>query len=792
MKSSSIRHAILFPVCLLIIGIMAILLWNVDHFAQQNIQRFAEYRHQLTFALANERLQRTGNSVNVEEELTALSAQFKVSFVWRNPQGEAIWALRDKGLSAAISDGRVAHDLPGLNEGILIQGDDFAVHGKAFSVPHDGVQLVQFLDVSAFLEQKNALRNKLLWLGGCALLAAVLFYSMYTRRITAYMRKTEAHLQDEIRQHNAAKDALIEQQQARLTATEGDLLLSRQRYHSLFDRTADALMMLREGNFSEANPACLALFECENKAAFLGMHPSELSPEFQEDGRPSREKADEMIQLALEKGSHRFEWTHRTRQGREFPAEVLLTVIDDGDAGSICAIVRDISKRKQAENEIKYQAYYDSLTGLPNRRLMLDRIDQVLASSRRHHCFHALLFVDLDRFKFINDSLGHSVGDELLVQIAATLSDFVREEDTVARFGGDEFVILLNHLGEEAESAGLEAEKLAEAIQARISRAYDVNGHGVHVTSSIGIYLFPEHNESLDDIIKQADTAMYSAKDAGRNRIAFFQNTMQEAVVKRLTLEKDLREAVKHAAIQVHYQPQIHADGSVYGVEALARWIHPEHGFVNPEEFISIAEDSGIIYELGDLVLRTAIKEMLGLPIQPKHLAVNISPYQFRHPDFVRQVEDVVNHYRLPECFLVLEITEGVVINNLSDTQQKLHALRSIGVRVSLDDFGTGYSSLSYLKRLPIDELKIDRSFIMDIDLDPHDALLVETIIKIAHQFDLVTVAEGVETASQRDFLEERNCRVYQGYLFSKPLAIGALRDFLADYLSEHQQQARG
>lgn len=788
MKSNNIRHAILLPVCLLIIAIMAILLWNFDHFAQQNIQRLADYRHRLTHALVAERLQGAQALHETEQRLQALSEQFKVSFVWLQDARSPLIITQHSALDFYLGSlTRESEAVMSLDQRIT-QGNAFAVHGRVFRFDEHGATLAQLLDVSAFLEQRKVLRNKLLWLGACALLAAIIFYSVYTRRITAYMRKTEAHLQEEISQHNAAKDALIAQQRARLTATEGDLMMSRQRYHTLFERTADALMMLREGSFSEANPACLALFECEDRQAFLGMHPSELSPEVQDDGRPSREKADEMIQLAFEKGSHRFEWMHRTRKGREFPAEVLLTVIDDGDSNTICAIVRDISLRKRAESEIKYQAYYDSLTGLPNRRLMLDRINQVLASSKRDRAYNALLFVDLDRFKFINDSLGHSVGDELLVQIAETLRDAVREEDTVARFGGDEFVILLRQLGKEVEQAGCDAEKLAEALQARISRAYEVNGHGVHVTSSIGIYMFPEQDESLDDIIKQADTAMYSAKDAGRNRIAFFQSTMQDAVVKRLMLEKDLREAVKNEALQVHYQPQINADGSVFGVEALARWTHPEHGFVSPEEFISIAEDSGIIYELGDLILRTAIKEILQLPIQPEHLAVNISPYQFRHPDFLRQVEDVVNHYRLPECFLVLEITEGVVINSLAETQEKLHALRKLGVRVSLDDFGTGYSSLSYLKRLPIDELKIDRSFIMDIDLDPHDALLVETIIKIAHQFDLVTVAEGVETVSQRDFLSAHECRVYQGYLYSKPLPVADLRIFLADYLADRHQ----
>ncbi|MBW4934120.1 putative bifunctional diguanylate cyclase/phosphodiesterase [Marinobacter sp. F4206] len=571
------------------------------------------------------------------------------------------------------------------------------------------------------------------------------------------------------------RDALIERQRAQLVATEENLSTLRKQYQALFERTADAMMILENGAFTDGNPACLELFGCHDKQEFLGVHPSELSPPFQADGQPSKDRADEMIRCAFQKGSHRFEWLHQTRQGDVFPAEVLLTVVGEGESPAICAIVRDITERKQAEEEIRFHAYYDSLTNLPNRRLMTDRIDQSLASSRRHGYYNALLFVDLDRFKQINDSLGHSLGDQLLIQIAEVLRGQVREEDTVARFGGDEFVILLKHLGSDREAASLTAERMGESIQKSISRAYDIEHQSVFATSSIGIYLFPDKEESLDDIIKQADTAMYSAKDTGRNRIAFFQTKMQEAVVKRLNLEKDLREAVKNHALEVYFQPQLSSERKIIGVEALARWQHPEHGFIPPDEFIAIAEDSGIIYDLDAHILSRSIEQVMDLPEPPSRLSVNISPYQFRHPSFMSTVADLIKRYSIPRRFLILEITEGVVINDFEDTVERLKHLRALGIGVSLDDFGTGYSSLSYLKRLPIDEIKIDRSFIMDVENAPNDALLVKTIINIAHQFNLTTVAEGVENEVQEAFLNQHRCMLYQGFLYSRPVPLEEL-----------------
>lgn len=642
-----------------------------------------------------------------------------------------------------------------------------------------GLGLLLVMEASDIQESSGNLWS-LLGLSLFILLLVLYVYWHINRSFLYRIADAERQLAQEQASNSSMKDALIAEQTKRLSDTERDLLASRKQYQTLFERTADALMILEDGAFTEGNPACLKLFGCQGLDEFRGVHPSELSPPVQADGSSSKEKAEEMIHHAMVHGSHRFEWLHQTRQGEAFPAEVLLTAIDRQGGVALCAIVRDITERKKAEQEIRHQAYYDSLTGLPNRRLMLDRISQALISSRRHEYFNALLFVDLDRFKFINDSLGHSVGDALLKQVADTLRQVVREEDTVARFGGDEFVILFKHLGMEKDAASLRAERLAEDLQQSISSTYTIEHHSIHVSSSIGIYLFPGQEETLDDIIKQADTAMYSAKESGRNQIAFFQSTMQEAVVKRLTLEKDLRQAVNDRQLQVYFQPQISSDNMLAGVEALVRWQHPEHGFVSPEEFIAIAEDSGIIYALGEFVLRTSIEQIMALPERPPKLSVNISPYEFRHSHFLETISGLIRQYQLPDRFLVLEITEGVVINDLENTIERLQQLRALGVMVSLDDFGTGYSSLSYLKRLPIDELKIDRSFVMDVEDDEHNAMLVRTIINIAHQFNLITVAEGVETETQKNFLSQLQCRVYQGYLYSRPVPVEELQRYIA------------
>jgi len=446
------------------------------------------------------------------------------------------------------------------------------------------------------------------------------------------------------------------------------------------------------------------------------------------------------------------------------------------------SLQNELKYRKKIEQDILHQAYYDALTDLPNRKLLLDRLEQALITSRRHNHFGAIIFLDLDRFKSINDSLGHSVGDGVIIEAARRIKSCIWEEDTASRFGGDEYIILLRHVGKNKELAGITLQKVSSCLQEKLNQVYTIHGHELYLTCSIGITLFPYHDQSMDDIIRNADTAMFCAKENGRNQVAYYCEQMHEKVQKRLLLEKDLRKAIKEKQLEVYYQPQIDVQGNFIAVEALVRWQHSEQGFVNPEEFIAIAEDTGLIYDIGDFVLKQSIvdiQKINKIHNMTLNLSVNISPYQFRKTEFSGIIKSIIKNYQLEKNFLTLELTERCAMDDIQETIRKMNELKQIGINFSLDDFGTGYSSLSHLKKLPIDELKIDKSFIFDIEDDPEDVLLIQTIIKIGHQFSLNIVAEGVETKEQQDFLKRENCNIYQGYLYSKALPIDKLTEFI-------------
>ncbi len=440
---------------------------------------------------------------------------------------------------------------------------------------------------------------------------------------------------------------------------------------------------------------------------------------------------------------------------------------------------RNITQRKLVEHKIEQLAFYDELTGLPNRRMLTDRLTKALATVARSSRHGALIFIDLDNFKDLNDTKGHDIGDLLLRQVAARLRECVREIDTVARLGGDEFVIMLEELSPYAGEAAFQAEASAKKILAAINQPFDLLGQFHHSTPSIGIALFHDQLQSVEELLRRADLAMYQAKAAGRNALRFFDPAMQAAATERAALEADLRQAVKRHELRLHYQPVVDESGATIGVEALVRWQHPQRGLILPGEFIDLAEKTGLIIPLGQWVLQAACQQLVvwqaDAATRDLTVAVNVSARQFRQSDFADQVLDLLRSSGANPYRLKLELTESLLLSDVEDAIRKMRELRSIGVGFSLDDFGTGYSSLSYLKRLPLDQLKIDQSFVRDVLTDPNDAAIVRTILALARSMDMMAVAEGVENEGQRQFLLDNGCWAFQGYLFGRPVPVEQL-----------------
>jgi len=475
-------------------------------------------------------------------------------------------------------------------------------------------------------------------------------------------------------------------------------------------------------------------------------------------------------------------WSRR-KNGESYPSWLLITAVKD-NTGAVTHHVgtfADITARKQAEEEINNLAFFDPLTTLPNRRLLLDRLGQALASSTRSGKQGALLFIDLDNFKDLNDNRGHHIGDLLLQQVASRLSACTRAGDTTARLGGDEFVVMLEDLSPNVADAATQARMVGEKILASLNQPYRLAGSGHRSTPSIGIALFCGHQTLIDDLLKRADLAMYQAKAGGRNTLRFFDPDMQAVASARATLESDLREAVLKDQFVLYYQAQVDRNSQPVGAEVLLRWQHPQRGMVSPAAFIPLAEESGLILPLGHWVLETACRQ-LALWAQNSRLAhltisVNVSARQFRHPDFVDAVMAVLDHTGARPGQLKLELTESLLVSDVEDIIGKMTALKAVGVGFSLDDFGTGYSSLSYLKRLPLDQLKIDQSFVRDILTEPNDAAIAKMVIALAESMGLSVIAEGVERNEQREFLAHLGCHAYQGYLFGRPLPLADFED---------------
>ena len=487
----------------------------------------------------------------------------------------------------------------------------------------------------------------------------------------------------------------------------------------------------------------------------------------------------ENTRKVLEHGEWNGELIQHRKDGSTLTVEAHWTLLRDEQQqpDAILAINTDITERKAAEQEIQQLAFYDALTELPNRQLLRDRLQHALAVDERRRLVGALLFIDVDNFKTLNDTLGHAIGDLLLQQIARRLQRCIRHGDTLARLGGDEFVIVLENLAATPEDAAACATVVGDKILASFAAPFHLADYVHHCTSSVGITLFNDQPASLDELLKRADLAMYQAKAHGRNALRFFDPEMQAVVAARAELETDLRDALKRQAFELHYQAQVDSLGRIRGAEALLRWPHPERGWIAPDAFIPLAEETGLILPIGRWVLDVACAQLVAWSALPHmdtlDLAVNVSARQFRQPDFVDQVLQALDLSGADPRRLKLELTESLLVDNMDETIAKMGALKARGIGFSLDDFGTGYSSLAYLKRLPLDEIKIDQSFVRDVLSDPNDASIARSILALGQSLNLAVVAEGVETDAQHAFLAEHGCQTYQGYLFSRPQPAG-------------------
>ena len=517
-----------------------------------------------------------------------------------------------------------------------------------------------------------------------------------------------------------------------------------------------------------ANHAVLRMFDMEADTAWQGHRLTDFL---------GVAELTEQIDLVLNNSEsiNNFDFERFDSRGlKSYLADI--SQVQMGGERVILFMVQDITLRKQSESEIHRLAFYDALTKLPNRRLLHERLIQSMSISARSGKYGALMFLDLDNFKTINDTQGHDVGDQLLREVARRLTDSVREGDTVARLGGDEFVVALESLSSGSSEAANQAEHVAEKIRHELSQPYLLNGNEQHSSPSIGVSLYRGHQNSLDEILKQSDLAMYQAKARGRNMVCFFDPEMQAALENRAALENDLRVSIRQNQLALYYQMQVDESARILGAEVLLRWLHPVRGLVSPAEFIPLAEETGMILQIGDWVIEQACRQLQAWEMDPvmRHieLAVNVSPRQLGQPYFVEQVKEVIEKTGIRPSRLKLELTEGFILHDVEDAIEKMLELKAIGIRFSMDDFGTGYSSLSYLNRLPLDQVKIDQSFVRDITQGKNSRAMVRTIISIANNFGLNIIAEGVETDAQLAYLMQYGCNAFQGYLFGKPVPL--------------------
>jgi diguanylate cyclase (GGDEF)-like protein/PAS domain S-box-containing protein len=545
---------------------------------------------------------------------------------------------------------------------------------------------------------------------------------------------------------------------------------SEARYRTLIEWAPQAVAVHRNGRLIYVNAAAVQLLRGQAVGDIVGKQISDfLHPD-------DRQVALERAQQAMVQGnSLQLQEERLVRlDGSVALVEIQSKSIQYDGAPAVYVVAHDLSKRQEDEKTIHYLAFFDALTDLPNRRLLMDRLQQALLPSGEKQLFGALMLLDLDRFKDINDLMGHDIGDALLKQVAQRLRGCVRQNDSVARVGGDEFMVLLEPFARTAVDAAQYAETLASKIAVQLSRPYTLTDASYASTPSIGIVVFQEGADSRDDAVRKADAAMYQAKAAGRNTIRFFDPSMQAQALARIEFEQDMRQGLEQHEFVLHYQVQVNTQGEIIGAEALARWTSAKHGDVPPFKFIPLAEDNGMILPLGQFVLESACQQLVRWSQRPETVdwvvAVNVSARQFAQDTFVESVANVLRATGANPQRLKLELTESMLVKNMDAIIVKMNAVRALGASFSLDDFGTGYSSLSYLKKLPLAQLKIDQSFVRDLLTDPSDAAIARTVVALGHSLGMKVIAEGVETAEHCQVLTEMGCDAFQGYYFGRPV----------------------
>jgi len=579
----------------------------------------------------------------------------------------------------------------------------------------------------------------------------------------------------------------LKDKESKLELSSQDFLESEQKYKMLFEKSADAFLLLDGDRFIDCNLATVKMMGYKNKEELLSVHPSQLSPDLQSDGQKSLEKANEMIAIAFEQGSHRFEWNHKRRNGDVFPVEVLLTAVPFGKKELLHVVWRDITERKKQEDRLEYIANYDVLTQLPNRALFTDRFKQAVAHTNRNQLLLAVCFLDLDDFKPVNDNYGHDIGDQLLIEVSGRIKAEIREEDTVSRQGGDEFALLLGEIT--SLSAG---EQLLKRVHHSLARPYIINGYPHEISASSGMTFYPLDEGDIDTLMRHADQAMYQAKLAGKNRYHLFNVEDDQHVINQQALLHEIEQAVMNKEFQLYYQPKVNMKtGKVFGVEALIRWIHPEKGLIPPLDFLPLIDGTDLEIQIGGWVINEATTQLDNWNKQGVELevSINISSHHIQSAAFFDQLNDALDrHPSVNSQDLQLEILESSTLGDINAISGIIKSCQNVlGVKVALDDFGTGYSSLTHMRNLSADVIKIDQTFVRDLLDDPNDYSIIDGIISLAGAFNREVIAEGVESTAHGIALLLMGCREAQGYGISPPISVADLSIWLTNYIPNQE-----